>query len=372
MNEASGLSVTEVPNPSRLRRRACLRTAKIALGCAAAWLGLAPWALGACKIKVVGELHVDTTHNRVITQGQIDGKPIRIAIDTGAGSSWLWADSAKRLGLHTSYEGRVKFYGVGGEVQPSQTLINHLQIGTIYGNKMPMIVLPANPNRPSNGPDFVMGNDMLASFDTEFDLAHGMIRLLEPDGCTVDELPYWTDRYSQADLENGDDVRRARALIKTRVLVNGKPVEAELDTGSSFTSITRDAAQTAGVTPWLTNPPPAGMVYGIGPQPVPSWVASFDSFSIGDETIRHVPMRIADLFGADKSVHLGSRIAKSVDDFPTMLIGCDFFLAHHLLVLNRQRKLLFTYNGGTVFQTPTGGQTSKSTPASGPPSDRQP
>jgi hypothetical protein len=35
-----------------------------------------------------------------------------------------------------------------------------------------------------------------------------------------------------------------------------------------------------------------------------------------------------------------------------MLIGCDFFLAHHVLVLNRQRKLLFTYNGGTVFQIP--------------------
>ena len=33
-----------------------------------------------------------------------------------------------------------------------------------------------------------------------------------------------------------------------------------------------------------------------------------------------------------------------------MLIGADFFLAHHVLVASSQRKLYFTYNGGTGFQ----------------------
>lgn len=346
----------------RVGRRSVLRAASIAAGAAAIWLGLSNAALGACKIKVLGEINVDTAHDRVLTRGQIDGKPVRIMIDTGATTSWLWSDSAKRLGLHLSYEGRIKFYGVGGATQPSQTMLKHLQIGTIYGNKMPMIVLESKPNRPADAPDLVLGNDTFADFDTEFDLAHDKIRLLKPEGCTIDELPYWTDTYSQADLERGGILSQ---LIKTRVLVNGKPVDAELDSGASRTAITRRAAEIAGVAPWVTNPRPAGEVYGIGPQPVPVWVGTFDSFSIGDETIRHVPMGIADLFGADKSVELGSRLPKDVDNLPTMLIGCDFFLQHHLLVLPRERKLLFTYNGGTVFQTPPTGSGSTAAPGSG-------
>lgn len=128
-----------------------------------------------------------------------------------------------------------------------------------------------------------------------------------------------------------------------------------MDTGSPLSVITREAAEAAGVTPWVTNPQVTNpqhsqMLYGIGPRPVQSWLASFDSFSIGDETIRHMPMRVADLFGADKSVELGSRVPRSVGGLPTMLIGCDFFLTHRLLVLKRERKLLFTYNGAASAQ----------------------
>jgi predicted aspartyl protease len=340
--------VNEIPKGAR--GGPALRTAWIATVAAVTWLGLVPSALGRCNIHVVGEIEViDTAHNRALTQGQIDGKPVTIMIDTGSAMTWLWSDSAQRLGLHLIYQGRIKVYGVGGESQPSQTIVKHLQIGTTYANNRPFIVLESRGNRRPGAPDLVLGNDMFASFDTEFDLAHGKIRLLRPDGCTIDELPYWTDTYLQADLESGGILSQ---LIKTRVLVNGKPVEAELDTGSTFSAITRQAAEQAGVTPWVKDPRPSGMLYGVGAHPVESWVGSFDSFSIGDETIRHVPMQIADLFGADKAVHLGSRIAKDVGGLPTMLIGCDFFLAHHVLVLSRQRKLLFTYNGGAVFEVP--------------------
>ncbi len=34
-----------------------------------------------------------------------------------------------------------------------------------------------------------------------------------------------------------------------------------------------------------------------------------------------------------------------------MLIGCDFLISHHIMVLFKEHKLLFTYNGGPIFQT---------------------
>jgi len=47
----------------------------------------------------------------------------------------------------------------------------------------------------------------------------------------------------------------------------------------------------------------------------------------------------------------GSNLARPVDDLPSMLIGCDFFLSHHIMVLFKEHKVLFTYNGGPIFQT---------------------
>jgi hypothetical protein len=75
--------------PKLLRWNPRLRAVSVATGAAAAWLGIAQVALGACHIHVVGEIKVDTAHNRVITQGQIDGKPARVMIDTGGFTSWL-------------------------------------------------------------------------------------------------------------------------------------------------------------------------------------------------------------------------------------------------------------------------------------------
>jgi len=36
-----------------------------------------------------------------------------------------------------------------------------------------------------------------------------------------------------------------------------------------------------------------------------------------------------------------------------MLLGMDFFMAHRILVMPSKRKMVFTYNGGTVFRTKT-------------------
>jgi hypothetical protein len=35
---------------------------------------------------------------------------------------------------------------------------------------------------------------------------------------------------------------------------------------------------------------------------------------------------------------------------PALLLGFDFFLAHRIIVLFNEGKLMFTYNGGPIFQ----------------------
>jgi hypothetical protein len=79
-------------------------------------------------------------------------------------------------------------------------------------------------------------------------------------------------------------------------------------------------------------------------------VAEFDSFTIGDETIQHVKIRIADLWKYNKVEKTGSRLGydQSLQQ-PKMLLGADFLQAHRLIIAHGQKLVLFSYIGGPVF-----------------------
>ena len=141
-----------------------------------------------------------------------------------------------------------------------------------------------------------------------------------------------------------------RARIQTDVLVNGKHVDAMLDTGAPTSIISQSAAKGAGVDPGQDGTKFAGKVTGVAGKPIDAWIGTFGAFALGDESVRKVKLRIADLFAADTRQTLGSHIAQPVEGLPEMLVGADFFRSHRILVLFKERKLVFTYNGGPIFQ----------------------
>ena len=53
----------------------------------------------------------------------------------------------------------------------------------------------------------------------------------------------------------------------------------------------------------------------------------------------------------------------SVSAMPDVIIGTDFFLAHHLVMMPREHRILFTYNGGPVFQARKPDETAADAPA---------
>jgi hypothetical protein len=132
--------------------------------------------------------------------------------------------------------------------------------------------------------------------------------------------------------------------------VNGKRVTAILDTGAQTSIIARQAAQSVGAVPGQAGIAATAPVTGIAARPIDRWIGTFETFAIGDESMRNVRLQIADMFSADTTLKLGSRIPRPVEGLPSMLVGCDFFLSHRVLVLAKEHTLLFTYNGGPVFQ----------------------
>jgi len=234
--------------------------------------------------------------------------------------------------------------GIGGETYVYSTSVKQLTLDkySVRNLTLPVIAVDAGPAF-----DMILGENFFSHSTVEFDLAHSAIRLFDPKGCHAEQLSYWSTAYQLADLiASPVDSNR----IETTVLLNGKALRAVLDTGAMFSIVSLTAAATAGVTPDSPGVKPAGRWHGVGRNVVDSWIGTFDSFTIGDETIRNAKLVIQDRTKSDEVKALQSRIPVSVEASP-MLIGADFFLAHRVLIYGAERKMVFTYLGGPVFDT---------------------
>ena len=296
-------------------------------------------AHGRCRIENVAALPVEIDTNQLLTWGSIDGKPVRVLIDTGSNMSVIWRSAAERLGLRLISAPHMRLFGLGGESRVDATFVDELQVQTF---KVKALRIAVAGDRPG-GADFIFGEDFLGSRSVEFDLSHGVVRTMETAGCTPAELPYWAKTYSMADL-----VASPRDLLAIRVdvLLNGHAVRAQLDSGSSATLLAKSVADFAGVHYVSAS----AEVVGIGEHSIRTWVADVQNFKLGDESISNTQLRVAQLGKYQTMDTIGSRIRVPTGTEPEMVLGMDFLLAHRVLVDNTTRKMVFTYEGGPVFQ----------------------
>lgn len=316
--------------------------------CLSGLIGVRP-AAAKCQLQQAAELHVAVENHQALAPVEINGQRVLMIVDSGAASSILFPEAAHRLGLSTHYlPGVIRFSGVGGQAQAQTTQIARFKLDQNYTLKDFMVAVAGQPSLGGGKAVGLLGQDILSAWNVEVDLAHGVIRLLRPSGCKADELVYWGAAYAQAPIE-----RNVGLLNHTTVQVrlNGKPVDAFLDTGATGSVATLAAAAEAGVRPSSPQVQKGGMSHGLGSFAAATWTASFDTFGLGEETINHAKIRIADLFEHNGFEETGSRIAAREENLPGMLLGADFFLSHHVLIANSQHRVYFSYNGGPVFDT---------------------
>ncbi len=331
-------------------------------------IGLLGWAhageaAAKCEIQQVAELHVVMDHNRALVPVEIDGHPVEMIIDTGAGVSMLFQSNIGDFNLptHNMPPGSGRLYGVGGEAHVRIADLDEFKLESRYTAKNIRMLVGDGSRQHKSKIVGLIGQDILAHWDVEFDLAHSLIRFIHPASCHGDEVVYWSAAYSRVPMEYDPSL-----LVHTtvRALLNGRPIDAYLDTGA-MSIVTLGAAASAGVRPTSSNVSQAGVARGLGGYSVPIWAALFDSFTIGDETIRHVKIKMGDMFEHATYEETGSFLAKRLDRLPGMLLGADFFMAHRVLISNSQQVVYFTYNGGPVFDTSQPPTPVSTAPASG-------
>jgi len=298
-----------------------------------------------CKLAKVVDWPVRMAGSHILVDGAINGQKIGIALDTGAQRSLILRSAAVRLDLPRREAPGVRMFGIGGETRTEIASVDDFRLGEVSTRGMQLYV--AGERDFAAGFDVLLGEDFLRNFDVEFDLAHRAVRLYKSSECDGVSLAYWTkDVPGEVAIE---PVGEARPRIAFTVHVNGRAIDAILDSGAGASVLTKRDAAAAGVTPDTPGVVPGHSSRGLGAKSVDSWVGTFESFAIGNESIPDVRIRFADLYGQTTFTATGSRIAKSVAQTEPMLLGADFLRAHRTLVAHSQRKLYFTYAGGPVF-----------------------
>jgi tetratricopeptide (TPR) repeat protein/predicted aspartyl protease len=296
-------------------------------------------AFAACQVGKMLDLPVVMAGRRPMVTAQFGGRDARFIVDSGAFYSTISRATAMEFGLKMeSLPAWFRLRGVNGDSTASSATAQNFALGGVTIPKASFIV-----GGTDTGTAGLLGQNILGLADVEYDLPHGMVRLMKTTDCGKTGLAYWAagKPVTTVKLERPDSDRFKPHTIAT-VLLNGKTIRAVFDSGAPSSVLTLAAAKRVGITPESPGVVPAGMGSGIGSKQVRTWYAAFDSLAIGGETIPRPKITIADVALGDND----------------MLIGVDFFLTHRMFVSNATRTLYMTYEGGPLFGlTPKGART---------------
>src|SRR5579859_7122473 len=296
----------------------------------AAWAALTGASQAACQLHLVADFKVTLQDSSPLIDAKINGEVVRMIADSGAFYSSLSQGAVAQFKLQQQ-PGNPYMYtvGIGGMQSIS---IAKVKSFTIADQTLSNQVFLVTDNEVGAGVAGLMGENILGLVDAYYDLPDGAIKMVKPTGCGDRPFVLWdaSRPYSIVPLARHEGPFRE---IEVEAFVNGKRIRVELDTGASASMLSVDAARRAGLNlddPSATN---GGVHRGIGRRMVSTSIVPVESFKIGDEEVRHTRLRVAPI------------LLPEVD----MLLGEDFFLSHRVYVANSQRRIYFTYTGGSVF-----------------------
>lgn len=279
-----------------------------------------------CKYVNVAEVPVRYTGPslEITMEGSLNGTPATLLVDTGASDSALTRTGTEPRDM-TLWQTGKSTAGIGGYSRVYQARFKEFRAGPASARNGSLRVLHDFGVPPSY--DGIIGAPFLLQADLEFSLAEKQIRFFRPKDCGEAFLAYWDPQATVIPFERNFGKSPNPHFT---VLLNGKKLNAIIDSGSSTTVVTLSAAKRAGLKLDAPGVERAGYSVGVGDARVARWVTVFDTLQLGVETIRNARVGVidADLYDID------------------LLLGADFLRSHRVLFAMSQEKLYVTYIGG--------------------------
>jgi predicted aspartyl protease len=258
-------------------------------------------AAGGCGTTRLGETTVATLRNAPIVTLSANGAPVTLLLDTGAEGTILTLAAAQRIGAQRP---RVEFqrqlHGIAGALQTTEAELRDFTLGEVAIPWRRVRVASVNVASVFSGPlDGVLGADSLSSFDVDLDLPGHRMVLYEKQTCPG-ASPTWTWPYARI---NAGRSRGDHLFFPVRL--DGRAVDAFVDTGSQFTVLSTRAAQALGVTAPVLARDREVTVRGAAAEQLSARVHRFARLEIGGETIGNSEIVVTDVRLSDADLVLG-------------------------------------------------------------------
>jgi predicted aspartyl protease len=283
-----------------------------------------PAALPACALRQVASLDITTEPDgSVAVPVTIEGREGLMVVDTGSIISVISESEARARDL-TLRPNDLGLAYMGGVAADRTVRVSKVSIGRLSGSNLMMLVVPGGAELQHNAIG-LLGPDILGNYDVEFDFAAAKLNLFETDHCPG-QVVYWTKEPYAAAPMKVDEVGH----IFVDIQLNGKPVQAALDTGADRSTISASLAKKLfGIDKDSPGMKPLGNVSVNGTAPAPLYRYPFATLTFEGVTVQNPVIDILD----------GDRFEVGDNQ---MLLGIKTMRRLHMYISYKEKMVYFT------------------------------
>jgi predicted aspartyl protease len=195
------------------------------------------YAKSKCKFTPIGsfEMHTDRSGG-VYVPIQVGGRNVNLLIDTGGVVSMLTKSTIDTLSLPVQAIVGKRIVMIGGTFIESSVIAHDINLGGVKKAHMEFLVMPDGHLPPEIGG--TLAPDVLRAYGDEFDFAGGKLNLYSQGPCSGMPVDWTTTPHVEIPFKLD-----AAGHITLTVQLDGKDVQASLDTGSSLSILRLESAE---------------------------------------------------------------------------------------------------------------------------------
>jgi predicted aspartyl protease len=267
-------------------------------------------AHAACDVQPLATVPVTVADNQAVVPVALNGQDAPMLLDTGAGRTLLTAAVVQRDALPQDEWVSTPLVGAGNRIENRRNVVlRSMTVGGVpllrRGISQTISLAVTSIQLDAAGRVAgLLGGDLLSRFDVELDFPAGRMTLYSVAGCSGRFLP-WHGPYDAIAA-----TRLPEGTLLLPVFVDGRQLDAELDTGSSASLIDARGLHRLGVTEAALAHDPSTRAIGIGGAFVDQR-HRFSELRVGSIKIAAPEVRVARLPRAGVDMLLGMDVLKS-------------------------------------------------------------
>jgi len=195
-----------------------------------------------CRLERVAEVPMSVTKSgQAVVPVEINGIPVKMAIDTAGSLPIIYAGATEALNLVPIQSIRRGALHAGPTSLTQTVRIGSLKMTNVDWGETHALVYPLNRqfSRPLDEDDVVgsLGQNLFSGVDVELDFAANKLRLYSQKHCPG-EVVYWSNSFDVLPLQ-ADGLRDTYIPV----MVNGKPMLASISSMSPVSMMEEEAAK---------------------------------------------------------------------------------------------------------------------------------